>query len=307
MIVFGPVPSRRLGKSLGINNIPVKICTYACVYCQIGRTLQMTTERRKFYDPNDMVRETKEKIDGIDDIDYITFVPDGEPTLDTNLGKEIELLKNFGKVAVITNASLLWREDVRNDLMKADLVSIKVDAMEEPTWKKINRPHPKLEFSRIIDGIKIFAEEYRGTIITETMLIDGIEYGDEIKHIADFVGEIGAKKAYIAVPTRPPAEPWVRAAKPELVAKAYDMFSRILKTEYLVGYEGNEFAAHGNLEDDILSIPSVHPMRKEAVEKLLAKDGKTWDEVERLIREGKLVEVDYEGKKFYMRKIKSRQ
>ena len=124
MKVYGPVPSRRLGQSLGINNIPPKICTYSCVYCQLGRTIELQSERRRFYDPDVIFKDTKRQIrkarEKDERIDYLTIVPDGAPTLDVNLGREIGLLKSLGiKIAVIENASLLWREDVRNARVRA--------------------------------------------------------------------------------------------------------------------------------------------------------------------------------------------
>ena len=130
---FGPVPSRRLGRSLGINNIPAKVCSYACVYCQLGKTLHNQIKRTPFYAVDDLVLSAKMRIEATKEknetIDYLAFVPDGEPTLDIHLGDEIEALHNFGiKIAVISNASLIWREDVREDLCKADWVSLKVDA-----------------------------------------------------------------------------------------------------------------------------------------------------------------------------------
>jgi wyosine [tRNA(Phe)-imidazoG37] synthetase (radical SAM superfamily) len=134
MIAFGPVPSRRLGRSLGINNILPKICTYSCVYCQLGRTLKMQVQRQAFYEPGEIWSAVSDKVEKVREtgeaIDYMAFVPDGEPTLDINLGREIELLKRLSlPVAVITNASLIWRQDVRTDLMAADWVSLKVDAV----------------------------------------------------------------------------------------------------------------------------------------------------------------------------------
>ncbi|MBC7260626.1 MAG: radical SAM protein, partial [Chloroflexi bacterium] len=127
MIAFGPVPSRRLGRSLGINNIPPKICTYSCVYCQLGRTLNMQIRRQSFYAPDEILWDVRSKVEHVreagESIDYLTFVPDGEPTLDLHLGRAIELLRSLGiKIAVISNASLIWQEDVREDLMKADWV-----------------------------------------------------------------------------------------------------------------------------------------------------------------------------------------
>jgi len=157
MIAFGPVPSRRLGRSLGINNIPPKVCTYSCVYCQLGRTIKMQVERRAFYEPEDILRDVQDKVEKAreagESVDYLTFVPDGEPTLDINLGREIELLRPLGiKIAVITNSSLIWREDVREALMKADWVSLKMDSVREEVWRRINRPHGSLQLTSILDG-----------------------------------------------------------------------------------------------------------------------------------------------------------
>jgi len=145
MIAFGPVPSRRLGRSLGINNIPPKVCTYSCVYCQVGRTHTLQVERCPFYEPEDIFKsvrkQVKKAIKKGERIDYLTFVSDGEPTLDVNLGYEIDLLKSLGiKIGIITNASLVFREDVRADLMKADWVSLKFDSTRKTIWRQINRP-----------------------------------------------------------------------------------------------------------------------------------------------------------------------
>ena len=134
-VVFGPIPSRRLGRSLGVNNIPPKICSYSCVYCQVGLTDSMSIQRKEFYPPTEIVNEILEKVEQLkksdETIDYISFVPDGEPTLDVNLGKEIQLIKPLGiNVAVITNSSLLWDKDVRDDLILADWVSVKIDTVD---------------------------------------------------------------------------------------------------------------------------------------------------------------------------------
>ncbi len=315
MFAFGPVPSRRLGRSLGINNIPPKTCSYSCVYCQLGRTSQLIANRQAFYKPKEIFKEVKRKVDEAisrnEKIDYLTFVPDGEPTLDINLGKEISLLRQIGiPIAVLTNASLLWREDVREDLLEADLVSLKVDAVNQALWMKINRPHKSLSLDKILDGIIDFAEAFRGTIISETMLIDMIEYDDELRKIAVFLGELDRlEKAYIAVPTRPPTEKWVRPAKEETLNLAYQIFSERLgdeRVEYLIGYEGNAFAFTGNVKEDLLAITAVHPMRKEAVEEFLKKANAEWRVVEELLHENLLVELEYEGKLYYMRKLPNR-
>ena len=143
-ITFGPVPSRRLGRSLGVNNVLPKSCSYSCVYCQLGRTTNTQATRRQFYKPTDILREVearyKNAIRQGENIDYITFVPDGEPTLDSRLGEAIDLLQSNGsKIGVISNASLIWNQSVRDDLAKADWVSLKVDAVDERTWRRVNQ------------------------------------------------------------------------------------------------------------------------------------------------------------------------
>jgi len=217
--VFGPVPSRRLGRSLGINNIPYKTCTYSCVYCQLGRTTHMLIRRRRFYKPKEILTEVERKVEELrlkgERIDYLTFVPGGEPTLDANLGREILLLKRIGiPIAIITNASLLWKHDVRESLLEVDLISLKIDAVSQNLWKKVNRPHKNLQLNDILHGIKEFTKIFDGTIISETMLIDGINYGEELKRIVDYLGKLDKlDAAYIAAPTRPPAEGWVKPAR----------------------------------------------------------------------------------------------
>ena len=315
-LAFGPVPSRRLGKSLGINNIPAKNCTYSCIYCQLGRTLNMMVERKAFYKPEEILKEVERKVKEAtsrnERIDYLTFVPDGEPTLDINLGEEINLLKQIGiPVAVITNASLLWREDVEKDLMDADLVSLKVDAVSEELWRRINRPHKSLSLSKILGGVSNFTREFNHKIITETMLVEGIEYADEFEKIGEFLKELRSlDKAYIAIPTRPPAEEWVKPATEETLNRAFQTFTEKLgvdRVEYLIGYEGNAFAFTGNVEEDLLSITAVHPMRKEAITEFLKKANADWKRVEKLLSENKLVELEYEGNKYYMRRLPSRR
>lgn len=176
MITFGPVPSRRLGRSLGIKHIPPKVCSYACVYCQLGRTLEMRVQRKNFYDPQEIAEAVRARLSTLEErgeaVDCLTFVPDGEPTLDIRLGPAIEQLKPLGvKVAVITNASLIWREDVRSDLMLADWVSLKVDSVREQAWRRVNRPHGSLRLDAILEGMLVFAKVYSGELVTETMIV----------------------------------------------------------------------------------------------------------------------------------------
>jgi len=310
--VFGPVPSRRLGRSLGINNIPPKICSYSCIYCQLGRSLNMMMDRKVFFQPEWILKEVKQEVSEVkridETVDYLTFVPDGEPTLDLNLGKEISLIKQeFDiKVAVITNSSLIWRNDVKYELMNADLLSFKIDAVTKDIWKRIDRPYGKLELDKIMDGILKFSQSYQGKLITETMLIKGINDGKNcLRDIADFIAKIDPDIAYVSIPTRPPAESWVKAPEEESINLGYQIFSKRIKdVEYLIGYEGNAFSFTGDIENDILSITSVHPMREDAVEEFLKKANGDWAIVKDLISQGKIIELKYKGKAFYIRNLR---
>jgi len=205
MISFGPVPSRRLGSSLGINNIPSqKICSYSCVYCQVGPTRKYSVSREKFYEPEKIYKEVEKHLNSlVNKPDFLTLVSNGEPTLDLNVGKSIRKLKDFGiPIAVITNASLLSDERVRNELSLADWVSVKADANDETVWRKINRPSEELSFKKYQEGLLKFSSEYKGKLVTETMLIQGKNDDPAVlQQTAGFISKINPVIAYLAVPT----------------------------------------------------------------------------------------------------------
>jgi len=201
-------------------------------------------------------REVKEKVHKVKKsnitIDYLSFVPDGEPTLDINLGKIIELIRPLNiKIAVITNGSLINHKDVREDLKKADLVSLKLDAATRKTWLRTDRPHKSLDQKAIFDGMLKFKAVFKGVIITETMLCKGMnDTEQEVKKIADFLKLLKG----------------VLPASDEALNITYQIFKQnVDNVEYIIGYEGNEFGFSGNVEEDLLGITSVHPMREEAV------------------------------------------
>jgi wyosine [tRNA(Phe)-imidazoG37] synthetase (radical SAM superfamily) len=308
--VFGPVPSRRLGKSLGINNIPYKICTYSCVYCQLGKAIKVQVKRQEFYKSEELLNEVMVVLSSLQDKrdypDYITIVPDGEPTLDINIGVLIRKLHTLKiPVAVITNASLINLPDVRRSLIKADFISVKADSFNKETWKKINKPHKKLNLDEITSGLVNFRQEYTGKLVTETMLIKGInDTFDELKNTARIIGTFKPDIAYLSIPTRPPAFKNVIAADESSVNKAYHIFrEHIDKVELLTGYEGSAFASTGNFKDDLLSITAVHPMREDAVLKLMYKEGNNEDILNTLLKEKLLEKTQYNGNNYYMRKF----
>ncbi len=308
MIVFGPIPSRRLGRSLGINNIPPKTCSYSCIYCQVGKTNCLTVNRRSFFSPDRIYSETGFKIKELRDkgekIDYITFVPDGEPTLDINLGTTIKRLKEFAiKTAVITNGSLLWDDSVKNDLMDADLVSIKIDTVFREIWRKINRPHGELKINNITRGILDFSSSFKGTIYTETMLAAGINDSVESLYVtADFIRKLQPAKAYLLVPTRPPAVETVAAPDINIRNTALEIFRSKIKNSFMIDYdEGNNFSFTSEAKKELLDILSVHPMRKKAIKDFLTKANLPWDMITTLIGEDILRIEEYSGDIFYVK------
>ncbi|HOG48272.1 MAG TPA: hypothetical protein PLJ35_07450 [Anaerolineae bacterium] len=193
------MPSRRLDRSLGINTIPPKVCSYTCVYCQLGRTTCMQTRRATFRDPWHLLRAVQGKLMSVAEagqtVDYLTFVPDGEPTLDLNLGREIDLLHSLGiPVVVISNASLLAVADVREDVMRADLVSFKVDAAQEAAWRRVDRPHGALRFGAIRDGLLSLARSGTGWARVHDLLASGrlaeLEYAGHRFYLRKLHGEV---------------------------------------------------------------------------------------------------------------------
>ncbi len=308
MPVFGPIPSRRLGQSIGINNIPPKTCSYSCVYCQLGRTDKMQIKRDAFYRPDEIVRDVGIKLGRLKmenkTADYISFVPDGEPTLDVNMGRTINLLKPLGvKIAVISNASLVWMEDVRSDLMKADWVSFSIDAVDKDVWRRIDRPHGALERNRILDGILTFAKKFKGELVSETMLVEGINDSREcLEGIAGFINKMKPDRAYILVPTRPPAEDYVKRPGFEKLAQAVKIFREVagVPVECITGDEEEEgFFFTDDIAGDLVDITAVHPVRESVIKNLLEKRNIDKSVVTELVNRGLISEFYFEGKKFY--------
>lgn len=309
MISFGPVPSRRLGRSLGINNIPsVKVCPYSCIYCQVGLTRHLSIVREDFYDPDVIFGEVSQHLTKLKELeypDYLTFVANGEPTLDRNLGRSIARLKELNiPIAVITNGALLWHEEVRDDLSLADWVSVKVDTADREVWEVLNRPNNSLVFNRCEEGLLQFASAYAGILATETMLVSGVnDAKGQLQRTAEVVAEVKPLVAYLSIPTRPPSVATVQSPDAPDINKAFQIFSQTgLNTELLLGFEGATMGHTGNAIEDILNICSVHPLREDAMDALMEKDHADKYLLESLIKGGYLQKVTYQGNSFYIRK-----
>lgn len=205
--IFGPVPSRRLGRSLGVDLVPFKTCTYDCIYCQLGRTTNKTVERRQWVPLDDILAELKEKL--ATKPDYITLSGSGEPTLYSRLDELIARIRSMTDipVAVLTNGSLLWQEEIRRQLMDAHLVIPSLDAGHGSMFRAVNRPHESISFDRMLEGLIAFREEYYGEYWLEVFLLAGHTAVDsELERMADCVRRIKPDRVQLNTATRPPAE-----------------------------------------------------------------------------------------------------
>jgi wyosine [tRNA(Phe)-imidazoG37] synthetase (radical SAM superfamily) len=265
-----------------------------------------------FFTPEQILGEVRSHLDKLspgDRPDYLTFVSNGEPTLDINLGRSIGMLRRLDiPIAVITNSSMLSDPEVRSELSMADWVSLKVDAAEAKTWQEVNRPAEGLAFDTLLEGVIIFAGEYKGKLRTETLLCKGMNDGKEnLKGVASIITAMKAGKAYISLPIRPPAEKGVMAPGVDTVNMAWQIFREAgIDTELLTGFEGVDTGFTGNIYEDILNITAVHPLREDSLRELLAKNGADFSIVESLLSQRLIKRIFYEGHKFYLRDFLSK-
>ena len=299
---FGPVPSRRLGRSLGVNVVPFKTCNYSCVYCQLGRTTCMTNERADFFPPEDILSEVREALSLNPELDYLTFTGEGEPTLCRSLGWLISRSKEISPVpvAVLTNGSLLYREDVREELKLADLVMPSLDAGDRETFRKVNRPHRELRIGAIIDGMAEFKKEFGGKLWVEVMLVSGVNDSEEsLKAIREALEGIRPDRTFINLPVRPPAEPWVRVPDEDALVRA----QVLLGAELLPHEEEGEFGVEGfpSPVDAILHIIRRHPMRERHILETLShlSPDEISEGLDSLVKSGRAKRITYQGQTFY--------
>ncbi len=225
--VFGPVKSRRLGQSLGIDVLPPNTCTYDCIYCQAGPTTTKTTHRESYAPPEDVADEISRVLSEGADVDYVTFSGTGEPTLYSQIGTLIRLLKaqTDKPVAVITNGSLLWRGDVQEEIKEADLVMPSLDAGDQEMFDRVNRPPKDISFEKMVDGIAEFQKRFAGELRLEVLLLAGItDTDDEVGKIAAHVTRIEPDRVQINTAVRQPAEESARAVPRARLEKLAALF-----------------------------------------------------------------------------------
>jgi wyosine [tRNA(Phe)-imidazoG37] synthetase (radical SAM superfamily) len=274
--VFGPVPSRRLGQSLGIDPVPLKTCNWNCVYCQLGRTRPFTTQRKTYINQEEILRQTKSALQNHSpgDIDWVTFIGSGETCLHSGLGAMIRAVKDMTDlpVAVITNGSLLSLPEVREELLHADAVLPTLDAGNTETFKAINRPDRSLSYRQHLEGLVAFRKVYKNKLWVEVMLVAGLNDQEaQLSEIAEALDKVQPDEIHILQPTRPPAETWVHPPDEGALNLAQAILGKTSKTilpaQGIFDLNNNE----GDLVNAIVGIITRHPMKEAELVETLAQ------------------------------------
>lgn len=302
--LFGPVPSRRLGRSLGVDPVPFKTCTYDCIYCQLGPTTNKTLRREPFVSPQEVQAEITDWLQEGGTADYITFSGSGEPTLNSHLSQMITTVKELTEipVAVLTNGSLLWMSEVQEAVMKADLVLPSLDAGDEHVFRYVNRPHRQITFERMVNGIVEFTARFPGAVWLEVFLLAGFTgIPSEAEKIAVLAKRIRPARVQLNTVTRPPAEGSALALSWDqmlglkgLFAGQTDIISESQRHRALVSMP------HDAREADILALLSRRPCTSEHVaEGLGIHVAEALKYLDPLVASGRIKTVLTGGRNFY--------
>jgi len=303
--VFGPVPSRRLGRSLGIDPVPLKTCNWNCVYCQLGRTQPLTGERAEYAPAGQIVEEVREalEIHRSSEPDWVTFVGSGEPTLHARLGWMIRQVKAVTRtpVAVITNGSLLHRPEVREELAAADAVLPSLDAGTAALFRSVNRPHPAFNFDQLVDGLASFRQGYPGKLWIEVMLVKDLnDHEAALKDVASVLSRIQPDEVHISLPFRPGAESWVQPADPAGLARAAVILGAVSRVLPPIP-EGIDLSIPDDLVDAVVAVISRHPTEEGELLRALEqwKPGSVREALEKLDASGRAQVVTRFGRRFW--------
>ncbi|HIH37193.1 MAG TPA: radical SAM protein [Methanocellales archaeon] len=269
--IFGPVPSRRLGFSLGIDLVPYKTCSFDCVYCQLGRTTNKTIQRREYVSKKLIMKELEERLTKGEEIDYITFSGSGEPTLNSKIGEMIRDIKRMTDIpiAVLTNGSLLFEVEMRDELRNADLVLPSLDAVKQNIFEMINRPHEGLLMEKIVEGLKKFRKEFENEIWLEVMLVKDINDGvGDVKQMTDVINEIDPDKVQLNTVVRPPCESFAMPLDPVKMKEISKMISE--KSEIIASHDRRAQTAYEKeIEKEIVTLLKRRPCTIEDISSFL--------------------------------------
>jgi len=267
--VYGPVPSHRLGRSLGVDLVPFKTCAYNCIYCQLGRTTDLTITRREYVPVDEILIQLREKLRTGPTPDYVSLAGSGEPTLHARIGELIAGIKRLTRipVAVLTNGSLLSMRDIQDALMEADLVLPSLDAGDSDLFRLVNRPHAQIEFDAMVDGLAVFRERFTKPVWLEVMLLAGITgIRAEVEKIAALARRIRPERVQINTITRPPCEEFAYPVSPDVMAAFARLFGR--GASVVSEHRPRRAAGSGTLADgDILALLTRRPCTARGISK----------------------------------------
>ncbi len=303
--LYGPVPSRRLGRSLGIDLVPFKTCTYDCVYCQLGRTTNKTLERREYVGITEVLDELERKLTSGDVPNYIALAGSGEPTLNSGLGDLIEKVKEFTSipVAVLTNGSLLWKRDVQDALMGADLVLPSVDAGGEKLFRYVNRPHRDISYEQVVDGLSAFTRRFPGEVWLEVFLLAGVTgIPAEAENIKAAISRIRPARTQLNTVSRPPAEAFAFPLSTSQMNALKDSFpGRVDIIAEMASHDVHHSSIFRAGADDILALLNRRPCTFQDIAGGLGIHvTEALKHLEVLVAAGKVTTVVSGGKGFYM-------
>ncbi len=300
--VFGPVPSRRLGYSLGVDLVPYKTCSFNCIYCQLGNTTNKTTEVREYFPLEEIISDIKKKLKENCIVDYITLSGSGEPTLYSRIGEIIEKIKEVTDkpVAVLTNGSMLWKPEVRKALMDADIVVPSLDAGNQEMFEYINRPCKELSFEQVVSGIELFIKEFKGETWLEVFLLKGSSIQEEhIKQLAEIIKRLNPRKTQLNTVARPPCESYAAGISRKELKELCKYFPGEVEAvaDFKKGHEEKIFAIDPSI---VINLLMRRPCTsKDISDSLSINYNETLKMVEHLCSEGILVSQEREGKIFY--------
>ena len=306
--IYGPVPSRRLGFSLGVDMVPYKTCTLDCIYCQLGKTTCKTVERRPYARKADILDEIKEVFRRKQKIDYITFSGSGEPTLNAEIGDLIREVKRISPVplVVLTNGTLLFMKDVQNDLREADIVMPSLDAASVGMFHRINRPHDELNVDSIVQGLKEFREMYNGRIWLEVMLIKNFnDSPEELARIKDAISGIQPERVYLNTVVRPPSEMYAKPLNSDEMAMIRNYLDK--NCEVIAAFHGQKIEEVQDVEEAAVEMTRRRPVTVADIAGVLGvSEANARTLVKTLKDSGKLKETKYKGAKYYSYAAESR-
>ena len=301
--IFGPVPSRRLGRSLGVDLVPLKTCTYDCIYCQLGRTTTKTIERREYVPTCTVIAELRRKLEEDVRADYVTFSGSGEPTLHCAIGEIIAAAKSMTDVpvAVLTNGSLLWDPDVQAALSRADVVVPSLDAGDADLFAYVNRPHHGIAFDRMVEGLVTFRERYRKPVWLEVMLLGGVTSVElEVRRIAKWVQRIAPDRVQLNTATRPPAEDYALPVPKEVLERLAALFDP--PAEVVASIEGGPGPfEHAISAEEVIALLARRPCTVQDVAcGLDVHHGEVAKLLDAFVSAGKVIRVFQAGQYFFM-------